>query len=511
MKELNKIWIQALLFLAATVSLFFFLGFDDLISSGPHGLHLWRQTDSLSFATQYFNHQNSFFKPELYNLKNIDGKAACEFPITYYLTSLLYFVFGKNTLILKLLHLIIVGTGLFFVFRLSFHLLQDYFYASAITLFLFTSTVFNDYSFNYLPDAPALGFTFLGWYFCFRYLNNPHNNTLVTSLIFFVLAGLIKVTYLINPLSIFSLALLAILFPKKELLEQTQARKIVIGGVICLILVLIWNLYILYYNYLSNSTSFNTKPLPIWNLSRHQIAEVWDYISNYWHSTYFAHSSFHLLYVILLFQIIFIRKADRGLSMLISILALGSISYFILFYSQFKDHDYYFLAFIPLVVLLLINGLKTFQNFTSNRYFHFVIKLIFSVIIIAGINYSRIKLYDRHHRAEDNFSKISALIYHNKANIESLKIPKNSKFIVAPDLCPNGGLLFLDRMGWNIEKKAQITVDTINALRSLGADYLLLMSDDSISLPIDEISGKLIFNSNGIEIYELKKAAIKLQ
>lgn len=511
MKELNKIWIQALLFLVATVSLFFLLGFGDLIFLGPHGLHFLRQTDSLSFAAQYFNHQNNFFEPELFNLKNLEGKAACEFPITYYLTSILYLAFGKNTLILKLLHLIILCIGLFFVFRLSFHILKDYFYAAAISLFLFTSTVFNDYSFNYLPDAPALGFAFLGWYFCFRYLNNPHDNTLVTSFIFFVLAGLIKVTYLIHPLSMLGLALFVLLFRKNELLEQAQAKKYVIWGVLCLILVLIWNVYIIYYNKLYNSTSFNTKPLPIWNLSRHQIAEVWDFVSNYWYSKYFAHSSFHLLYVILLFQIIFIRKADRGLSMLISILALGSISYFILFYSQFKDHDYYFLAFIPLVVFLLINGLKTLQNISSNKYFHFVIKLIFSIIIIAGINYSRMKLHDRHRSIEDDFSKISELIHRNKSNIEKLNIPKDSKFIVAPDLCQNGGLFFLNRMGWNIEKKAQITMDTINALRDLGADYLLFMNDDSISLPMDQISGKLIFKDNGIEIYELKKAAIKLQ
>ena len=124
-------------------------------------MHFMRQTDSLSFVSQYFNNGFHFFEPQLFNLKNIDGRAACEFPILYYITSLLYIIIGKKLFLLKFIHLIISFTGLFYVYRLSYLILKDYVYSILIALFLCTSTVFNFYAFNYLPDAPALGFVFV--------------------------------------------------------------------------------------------------------------------------------------------------------------------------------------------------------------------------------------------------------------------------------------------------------------------------------------------------------------
>jgi len=501
---LNKVWIQFLLFLIILIGLFFFLGFWEMFFLGPQGIHFMRQTDSLSFASQYFNNGYRFFEPQLFNLKNIDGNAACEFPITYYLTALLYSVFGKNVLILKLLHFIILSLGVFSVFRFSYHLIKDYIYASLLCLFLFTSTVFNYYSFNYLPDAPALGFIFFGWFFIFEYLRDKKRKTLIASFVFFTLGSLIKVTYLINPLTVLVLALFTVLFKKDEIMHKVTAKKIIFWGFLGLTIVLIWNIYILYYNSISDSNSFNTRPLPIWNLSMDQIVEVWDYMRNYWYNKYFAHSSFHFLFIILLFQIVFAKKSSYKLSILILILILGSLAYFVLFYSQFKDHDYYFLAFIPLTIFVIINGIKTLQNITKNKYFHIVTKLILFVITIVGINYSGMKLQNRYEIINDDFSRTSQLIHENIKNIEKWNFPEHSKFIIAPDLCQNGGLFFLDRIGWNIEKKEDITVDKINHYKDLGADYLLLVSDEYAFLSINEISSELTFKGKGIEIYKLK-------
>lgn len=503
MKSLNIIWVEFFLFIIILTGLFFFIGYWNVLFSGPQGIHFMRQTDSLSFASQYFNKGYHFFEPELFNLKNTDGKAACEFPITYYITAILYSIFGKNVIILKLLHYIIISTGVFFVFKLAYLLLKDYFYATLVFLFLFTSTVFNYYAFNYLPDSPALGLTFVGWFFIFSYLNNKKNNSLILSFVFFTLGSLIKITYLINPLAILVFTLFVIIFYKDEIISKVIRKKIILWNTINLIIVALWNIYILYYNNEYDSNSFNTSALPIWDLSKNQIIEVLDYMSNYWYSKYFAHSSFHFLFVILLFQIFFIKKSISKIYLLALILFLGSLCYFLLFYSQFKNHDYYFLAFFPLVVLIIINGIKTLQRTSKNKYLHFVLKLILSVIIIVGVNYSRMKLNGRYNSTKDDFSEISNLIHKNLESIEKLNISKYSKFIVAPDLCQNGGLFFLDRMGWNIQKKEDITVDKINYYMELGANYLLLKTDDYEYFKIDEISNELIFKGKEIEIYKL--------
>ena len=131
----NHLIIYAI-FLLIIISLFFFLGFDKVFFLGPQGIHFMRQTDSLSFASQYFNNGYHFFNPQLYNLKNIGGNAACEFPITYYLTALLYSIFDKKVFILKLLHLIIVTIGVIFIFRLTLIYFRIIFYTIDFTYLL---------------------------------------------------------------------------------------------------------------------------------------------------------------------------------------------------------------------------------------------------------------------------------------------------------------------------------------------------------------------------------------
>ena len=161
-RNLNKInsleWIIG--FIVFTI-IFFFLGYGDVFFSAPNGIHYMRQTDSLAFANQYYNNGFNFFNPQLFNLNSTDAKAACEFPLTYYITALFYNFTGTNFWMLRLLHLVILYTGIFFIFKLAFQIIQDYFYAVLISLFIFTSTVLNYYSFNFFPDVAALGFTLI--------------------------------------------------------------------------------------------------------------------------------------------------------------------------------------------------------------------------------------------------------------------------------------------------------------------------------------------------------------
>ena len=123
-KYYKNIWLQIIFFLGIFILLFLFLDFDAIISKGPFGVHFMRQTDSLSFSSNYFNNGFRFFKPQLYNLSNFDGRAACEFPITYYLTALLYTLFGKQFFIQRFVHLLIAYIGVFYIFKLSYKILK---------------------------------------------------------------------------------------------------------------------------------------------------------------------------------------------------------------------------------------------------------------------------------------------------------------------------------------------------------------------------------------------------
>jgi len=506
--RVSQYWIIGTIFVIVLIGLFFFMGFGKLFFLDPQGIHFMRQTDSLSFASKYFNDGYNFFKPQLYNLKNIEGRAICEFPVIYYLTALLYSIFGKKVFILKLLHLLTVYLGVFYIFKMTYQVLKDYSYAILISLFLFTSTVFNYYSFNYLPDAAALGFAFVGWSFIFRYLKDNKRKTLLTSFLFFSLGGLIKVTYLINPLAIILFFGYSSLFKKNDLALKSKAKSIITFGIIGVAIVIIWNAYVLYYNAIYESVSFNTKAGPIWALSKENIAVVWDHFSNYWYSKYFTNSSFNFLAVIIVFQIIFHKRSDQKLSGITLILFWGCLAYFVLFFKQFKDHDYYFMAFLPFAVLILINGIHTLQNISRKPVPHIILKSILLIIIITGTNYSRKQINDRYLNGNDDYSRIGFLIKDNLEGIEKLKISADSKFIIAPDLCQNGGLFYLDKMGWNIENPGDISVSKVNHYSDQGAEYLLLATLEEQILDIGYATGDLIFEGKGISIFRISNTTV---
>lgn len=503
--KIRKTWLIALLSTVVLLGLFFFLRMYTVMYSGPWGIHIMRQSDSLSFASQYYNHGFHFFEPQLFNLKNADGKAVCEFPLLYYITALLYLIFGKNFLILKLLNLSILYFGIFNVFRLTYGILKDYFYAALIALFLFTSTVFNYYSFNYLPDSAALGLVFSGWYYLFRYLSDGRKSALIAGFVFFTLGSLIKVTYLINPLSIMVLSVFQLLYKKKELFALLKCRNILWSGLITIILVLFWNLYVLWYNAVNDSYSFNTTILPVWNLSAERISIVWDHMRHYWYTKYFYQSSFHLLFAFAMLQIVILRKSELRLILVLNILLLGSAAYWMLFYSQFQDHDYYFLAFFPFVLFLLLSVIRSMQKVSSRRFLHVALKIVMAVIVVAGINYSRMKLSQRYNAKPDQYSITSLRIQQNKREIDKLNIPADAKILVAPDLCQNAGLFFLDRMGWTLDSLSDVTADTIQFYKNKGADFVLLATSDSACLSAGSASGVPVLIGKDIGVFQLKK------
>ena len=490
-------------FIGVLVGLFFNLRLDQYFFSGPSGIHYIRQTDSLAFASQYFNTGNGFFNPSLFNFESIEGRAACEFPILYYISSGYYSLFGKNYYILKLLNLLIVYAGIYSVFNISYRILKDYFYAFMVALLVFTSTVFNYYSFNYLPDPGALGFTLIGWLFFVKYDSNKNNRTLLWSAFFFTLGSLIKITFLMNPLSVIVFYVGSLIFKKQKL--NREIKSVLIYLSLGILAVIAWNLYILNYNSTYNSGYFTTGSRAIWSIFSSEISEVWKAISEYWYSSYFNYSSFYLIIVMVILQFIGFNTLKNKLFWISSILLSGSIAFFILFYSQFRHHDYYFITFFPAFLFIVINGIIVLQKITANNIFHLFIKVLFLIIILIGIDDSKRKLNGRLTANPDEISLTGITIEKELKEIEKLNIPKDAVFIVAPDHSKNGSLFFLNKRGWQFKTTEELTPRKVQDFNNLGGEYLLFVTDKKEPIEIGNNAGELIYNSEKIKIFNLTK------
>ena len=496
-------WKVGLGFLALLACTFFFLGYEQVFFLGPQGIHFIRQTDSLSFVSQYYNTGSHFFETRLFNLESMEARGMCEFPILYYITAKAYTIFGEKVYLLKVINLSIVYAGVYSVFNMSYLILKDYAYANLIALFLMASTVFNYYALNYLPDPAALGFVLIGWHFFFLFETQKKNWGLLLSFFFFTLAGLIKVTFLISPLAIIVHCISSLLF--KQMVFNKAIRFYLIALILGVVIVALYNVYVIYYNALYQSDYFTTGSRPIWSLSSENIGIVWDYITVYWYHIYFSRTSFHMLLGFIILQMVFFKKSSPKIATLTGILCLGSLAYFILFYAQFRDHDYYFLVFIPLIVFIIINAIKTSQNMVPSKKIHLVAKIGLIAVVIYGINFSRRKLEKRYEAGYDRFSRIAFIIQNEMPSIEKLEIPKDAKVIVAPDLSVNGGLFALNRIGWEIDKTDQITSELIEEYRSLGAKYLFLASNDEEAVEVGRNSGELVYQGAKLSVFKLRE------
>lgn len=271
------------------------------------------------------------------------------------------------------------------------------------------------------------------------------------------------------------------------------------------LIVLSWVVYMRYYNTEYHSNEFLRQAVPLWKMTGEEISITWDHITHYWYSKYFAHSSFHFLYAIIIFQVIALHKTDKRFGSVTLIVAFGVVIYTLLFYEQLKYHDYYFLALVPGFVFFLINGIKTLGNLVQNRIVHIAVKVVMGAIVIAGINYSRMKLEDRISETINDYSSAGLLIKDNTEAINKLGIPMDAKVVVAPDLCTNGGLYYLNRMGWILRTNADITVTNLDNFRQRGAEYLILTTTDpEVNKRVSGIS-RVILETETLRVYEFSE------
>ena len=491
------------LFLLLLIAVYLFLDFQTILFLHPQSIHFWRQTDSLSFVANYYKNGFNFFQPQVFNLQSTDGKGASEFPILYYLTAIAYYVFNEHEFILRLITLLIASTGFFYLFKLLYTFLDDLSYAVGFSFLFISSTVLLYYTNNFLPDASAFGLTLIGWYFFFAFIKDMNNKQLLLKcFIFFTLASLLKVTYFINPTTaILSIIIYGLL--KKAGLKRTLQNNIkpLIYFILSLIVIFSWNLYVSYYNNINNDHYFLIQPRPIWSISKDQIAEVWEYMTNYWNTSYYYATTFYVFLILIVTGLLFFKKTERIILIPTFILTIGSICYFMLFFAQFKSHDYYFIALIPGILFLVMNSFIALKNKFPVWINNFIPKLFLLTLCIFSLNCAKGKLIQRYEKKDDLYANIGSELAKTRHYIDSLGISEKAKIIILTDQTPNGGLYFINRPGWNIRDTTKNSLIALHNSIKSGADYIIITDKKYI---FKGFIGTKIGEENGILIYKLK-------
>ena len=197
-----------LLFILSILALSIFYNYHEIISLRPQSIHQWRQSDCLSFTTNYY-HGNSFFQPSVHNLGDDgSGKTASDFPLIYYMLGQLWKIFGPSEFMYRLLVIILSFTGLFALFKSTEKILKDSLWALSIVLILLTSTILVYYTNNFLMNVPAFAFALGGWYFFLLFYQKEQNKHLYFSMLLFGIGGLLKTPSTISYIAISGVFLL---------------------------------------------------------------------------------------------------------------------------------------------------------------------------------------------------------------------------------------------------------------------------------------------------------------
>ncbi len=403
---------SSLIFILSILAVSVYYGYPDMLFKRPQSIHAWRQADGASFALNYYQQGMHFFQPEVNNLTSLGGTSGKTAPgentYLYYFVAVLYHIFGYHEFLFRLVFSLIFITGLFFLYKSIRYLFNDAFWAASVPILLFTSPVIVYYGNNFLPNTAALAFAFIAWYWFFRYINENRDRFMYISMLFFLLAGWLKITALVSLSAIGAIFILEWIFDircRKERKLFPSPVKFIVSVSILLILVGLWVYFTTWYNNVNDSTYFVHRAFPFWTFSADELRKVVFNIRHVWLTEYFHPVVLVFLGASAVFILLHVKKISRFLLFTNLFLLAGITVFVMMFFWFFRDHDYYAINLYILPVFLLIAVLDIMHKVYPAWFASSYTKALFSLFLLFNLWYAKTTVRDRYE------SKVNAIFH----------------------------------------------------------------------------------------------------
>jgi hypothetical protein len=417
----------------------------------PQSVHNWRQCDGASLALSYYQNGMQFFKPQTHGLYS-DGfttgyTAPSEIPVLYFFVAVLYKIFGYHEFIFRLVNLLLFFLGLFYLFKLASAILNDLFYPVIVVVLIFSSPLLVFYANNFVPNTVALSFSFIGWYYFYRFYRNKQNKSFLVSMLFFGIAGAMKITELTGPIIV-----LALISADKLKIYNVQlnsdGRFWLRFSAIAFIFTVVagWALYARYYNNLHGSTLFSTFTFPIWEMTREDIRVTFHKMNVLWFRDYFYPATFYFMLASLLIMFISGKRSDKMLLFVSGLLVIGLIAFAMLWFQALGDHDYFFTGFYVLPAFAFINFFVILKKIEFPGVSRWIMQGVFVVVVIVNVYNARERHQTRYHSWMNEYYK-NKDIYSITPYLRQLGILPTDAVISIPDHS-NVSLYLMNQIGW---------------------------------------------------------------
>jgi len=476
--------------LCIIIGLFWLLGFNKYYPLAPDSFHQGAQTDRASIVLNYANGSADFMYPKIMETRVSDGIVGCEFPGLYYLLGKTFSFTGFRYDIYRLSIWLFYLVGLWSIFTISRNYL-NYLTSVLITLTLACSPILCFYGLNFLSDVPAMGLSLLGWMFL---LSKKRSKTsLIIGFLVLGLAGLLKASYTMHIATAFSIFII----------ENKKIKwEVLVSGLIGLAAIAGWYEWATYINEKFQNPHFLLKPNPA-----RDFPDFVALIKSNWAN--WAREMYPLLTLILAALGIFTqfknRKEEKILFKISTRLTLFWIAFYLLFQTQFKYHDYYFIAVIPLLFFLVLHFALYIKRISISLILLYTL-LLFTCI--QNFSHAKNQLYERHKPGSYFYQPPMPGLIEKYVGIDSFldeNIPQEAKIISVFDNNPNNTLFFARHKGCRIAK--DFSDDLIKEiLQDPRFEYVLVNDTTELNTRLAVIGIKpMIFIAEHNEITLFKK------
>ena len=475
--------------------------FPKVAFQDPSGIHFIRQTDGLAFASYYFEREEGFLNSGTLNLSSDEGHVACELPVFYYLTAQIYQFTGIYFPILRWFHGLVVLLGIFHVFLFWKKWAGNAWMPLLMMFMLFTSVVFSYYAFNFLPDAPAWAFVIMGWYYGIQFLENRRSRGVIISMLCFAMGALLKPTFFLHAVAFLG----TMMFLHHSAPRNKMEWRYAIGAFgFVMILVLLWSWRIIQFNSTHHDDYFLVSTRPIWKMDAEDIRVVWDHMTGYWFRDYFARDMWRWMGLMLLAIVWRWKSIKSMVRHAFWILTLGELSYIILFFGQFKDHDYYAWNIFPWFIWLAAAFIDGFWSALQHKFSQYLVGLILLILGCTSWQANQKVIRWRFGHEEPNLAWVGKRL---KDAPDFLKmhgvLPFSEKVAVVPDFTRNGSLLFLQQEGWTLADSTQLFRLQDGSLQKATA--LVVLDSNYLEFPAISEEWKVAFQDTAQEIYWMRR------
>lgn len=499
--------IGVIAFFTTVFSIYTYVGMFGIMDERPAYVHFSAQCQRASVALNYYENGMNFFLPQTHRAEHGNGITGVEFPIIYYMGAIAYTLFGFNEMYLRLISLIIVSIGLFYFYKLCNHFTKSIGISIMLVVAVILSPVFLTYTPNFLPDAPSMCLGLASWYFFFKFQRTDAKRDLNLFVILASLASLIKsVSGMIFVVIICLLILDKLRFFKtsdSQRLFKDHGRilKAVLLGIMFPVA---WYMYATWLTQHYKNPAFALQTMMVDSMEAFK--EVLLYMKNLWREYYYSYEGYILLIASFIVVTIGIKYANRLLLSITVLYGIGSCFYFYLFLNQFRNHDYYIIAMLPVAFFLLLTLGEMVCRFADSRFS--VLRIVFFFVLFFNVKESLVygrKIYQRRNTPQVYYWSGDYRAYEDlEPKLRKAGIERTDKFIVAFDESYLGSLYLMDQLGVAIMGWTPVE-DLDKYMKNDEMKYLVLNDSARFNkFYPNTLQDKIIMYHRGLIIYKLR-------